>query len=103
MKETESKVKTEETKKTQEMMDAVQNSPDFICKTIVIGKIGAGKSCLLHRASKGEFLKKGATICTDRVMINTRIQDQRICSLEVWDTAGAEEYSSMTDLYYRDA
>ena len=48
-------------------------------------------------------MKKGATICTDRVVINTKTEDKKVCSLEVWDTAGAEEYSSMTDLYYRDA
>ena len=84
-------------------MEAVLNPPDFIYKTIVVGDIAVGKSCLLHRAAKGEFAKKGPTIGTDRIKINTRVVDGKICRLEVWDTAGSEAYSSMSGLYYRDA
>ena len=84
-------------------MSEVLNPPDFIYKTIVVGDIYVGKSCLLHRAAKGEFSRKGPTIGTDRVKINTTLPDQKVCRLEVWDTAGSEAYSSMSGLYYRDA
>ena len=56
-------------------MNEVLNPPDFIYKTIVVGDIAVGKSCLLHRAAKGEFSKKGPTIGTDRVKIDTRLSD----------------------------
>ena len=98
-----SQVRIEEGKETKELMEAVLNPPDFIYKTIVVGDIAVGKSCLLHRAAKGEFSKKGPTIGTDRVKINARVADGKICRLEVWDTAGSEAYSSMSGLYYRDA
>ena len=84
-------------------MQAVLNPPDFIYKTIVVGDMGVGKSCLLYRAAKGEFVKQATTVGTDRVKINTRLADNRVCRLEVWDTAGSEAYSSMSGLFYRDA
>ena len=49
------------------------NPPDIIYKTIVVGELAVGKTCLLHRAAHGEFATKGATIGTDRFIIDTRI------------------------------
>ena len=70
-----STVNNEDTKEAKDIMIEVLNPPDFVYKTIVVGDIAVGKSCLLHRAVKGEFSKKCPTIGTDRVKINTILPD----------------------------
>ena len=60
-----SEISNMESNRTEDMMQAVLPPPDLLFKTIVIGEVAVGKSCLLHRAAKGDFMKKGPTIGPD--------------------------------------
>lgn len=72
-------------------------------KVIVIGNGTVGKSCMIQRYCKGYFTKEyKKTIGVDFLerMINVQNEDVR---LMLWDTAGQEEFDSLTQQYYRGA
>jgi Ras-related protein Rab-11A len=72
-------------------------------KIVIIGDSGIGKSNLLLRYTKNEFLPEfratvGAEFATKLVIIqgiNIRVQ--------LWDTSGSEKYKSVANTYYRGA
>eukprot|EP00906_Rhabdomonas_costata_P036391 RCo051066 len=74
-----------------------------VLKVILVGESGVGKSCLLHRFLHGRFPPdQGPTI---GVEFGARVLSVRgtTAKLQVWDTAGAERYRSVTRSYYRGA
>merc|ERR1712232_965556 len=79
------------------------NSYQYIFKYIVIGDMGVGKSCLLHRFTEDKFSADSPH--TIGVEFGTRIievKGQKI-KLQIWDTAGQERFRAVTRSYYRGA
>ena len=76
---------------------------DMIFKILIIGDSGVGKSNLLLRYVKNEFMSDmrstvGVEFGSRRLTIdNTRVKAQ------IWDTAGQERYRSITSAYYKGA
>uniref|UniRef100_A0A1I8HX11 RAB37, member RAS oncogene family n=1 Tax=Macrostomum lignano TaxID=282301 RepID=A0A1I8HX11_9PLAT len=77
---------------------------DAVCKVMLIGDSGVGKTSFLHQFKDAKF--PGSTFITTvgvdyRSKILT-VDGYRI-RFQVWDTAGTERYRSISNAYYRDA
>ena len=72
-------------------------------KVVLLGKSNVGKTCLWHRYLRDRFSKDyqctiGAPFGSRQVEI-----DGNIVELQIWDTAGGEQYEAICNLYYRKA
>ncbi|KAL7135351.1 hypothetical protein ABFS83_11G088800 [Erythranthe nasuta] len=72
-------------------------------KLVLLGDMGAGKSSLVIRFVKGQFLEFqestiGAAFFSQSVSVNNAT-----VKFEIWDTAGQERYHSLAPMYYRGA
>jgi Ras-related protein Rab-2A len=78
-------------------------SYSYIFKYIVIGDAGVGKTCLLLQFSDGRFRQNhDITIGVEFGAKVIDIDEERV-KLQIWDTAGAESFRSITRFYYRGA
>jgi len=76
---------------------------DELFKVVLVGNSGVGKSKLLARFTKEEFVQDSkATIGIEFAHKDIHIQNQLIRA-QIWDTGGQERYRSITAVYYRDA
>lgn len=76
---------------------------DFMCKLIVIGDSGVGKTNIIIQFTE-EYFKDNyvATIGVDFKVKNIQVDDKKI-KLQIWDTAGQERYKNITEAYYKGA
>lgn len=76
---------------------------DFIFKFIIIGDTSVGKSCLLLQFTERQFrLDHEATIGVEFAARMIHLDDKAV-KLQVWDTAGLENFQALTTSYYRGA
>jgi len=79
------------------------NNKIFQFKLVLLGESAVGKSSLVLRFVKGQFLEFqestiGAAFLTQTVCLN-----DTTVKFEIWDTAGQERYHSLAPMYYRGA
>jgi small GTP-binding protein len=79
------------------------NNKIFQFKLVLLGESSVGKSSLVLRFVKGQFLDFqestiGAAFLTQTVCLN-----ETTVKFEIWDTAGQERYHSLAPMYYRGA
>lgn len=74
---------------------------EYIYKYIIIGDSGVGKSCILMQFIKNEFDQNKEN--TVGVEFGNKVIDVDGTSvkLQIWDTAGQEQFKSITRSYYR--
>ena len=76
---------------------------DLSFKVIVIGNSGVGKTCLALRAIKDSFDSETTpTIGFELLNMYVKIND-KIVTLQIWDTCGQETYQSVVSKFYRRA
>jgi small GTP-binding protein len=75
---------------------------DLLYKVIIIGASGVGKTNLLSRWLDNKFGDKSATINVEFAVKAFKVQDKFI-KVQLWDTAGQEQYRAVTRSYYRSA
>ena len=76
---------------------------DLSFKVIVIGNSGVGKTCLALRAIKDSFDSETTpTIGFELLNMYIKIND-KIITLQIWDTCGQETYQSVVSKFYRRA
>lgn len=75
----------------------------YALKFVLVGDSGVGKTQLLRRFGKKDFLRE--SLSTMNMEFSTRdIPFERcVIKAQIWDTAGQERFESMTKAYYRDA
>lgn len=81
------------------------DNPDESIKVIVVGDGNVGKTCMLRRFVKGDFVAQyrktiGAEFMEKDVFL--RASDTTV-KLMLWDTAGQEVFNALTQAYYRGA
>ena len=77
--------------------------PDYRFKIVIIGAAGSGKTAMVERLiTKGFSEKPKTTIGVEYSPFNLSINDFNIV-LELWDTAGQENYKSVAKTYFRSA
>ncbi|CAD8192327.1 unnamed protein product [Paramecium pentaurelia] len=79
------------------------NEYDFLFKIILIGDSGVGKTNILQRFLKNEFiLDSKPTIGVEFSTKTINVQNKTV-KCQIWDTAGQERYRAITNAYYRGA
>ncbi|XP_065923563.1 ras-related protein Rab-26 isoform X7 [Magallana gigas] len=75
-----------------------------MCKTILVGDSGVGKTSLLVQFDQGRF-QAGSFSATVGIGFTNKVVDVEgtKVKLQIWDTAGQERFRSVTHAYYRDA
>jgi Ras-related protein Rab-6A len=69
-------------------------------KVVLVGDTGVGKTCITGQVTTGSFeLDHSPTIGADHVVIRTLAGTD--VSLDLWDTAGQDQYRSMLPMYFR--
>ena len=72
-------------------------------KVIFLGDAGVGKTSIIRRQTLGTFdFKMAPTIGTGNLLSEVEV-DKRIVQLCIWDTAGQENYKSITRAYFHGA
>ena len=70
---------------------------------IIVGSMSVGKSCLLLQFTDHRFAANaGPTIGID-FLSKTMYLEERTVRLQLWDTAGQEDFQAITRAYYREA
>lgn len=82
---------------------ASSGNKNINAKLVLLGDVGAGKSSLVLRFVKGQFVEFqestiGAAFFSQTVAVN-----EATIKFEIWDTAGQERYHSLAPMYYRGA
>ena len=74
---------------------------NYLMKFILIGNSGVGKSCMLFQFIEDKF--KGNLEPTIGIEFGTKIihSNGKVVRLQIWDSAGQENYRSITRSYYR--
>jgi Ras-related protein Rab-2A len=74
---------------------------DYLFKLVVLGDSAVGKSCMVNRFSENQFLHSyDVTIGVEFVSKIINICNKKI-KLQIWDTAGQEQFRSIISSYYR--
>ena len=77
----------------------------IICKTILIGEGGVGKTCIILRFINNEY-QEGTPATTgasfaDKIL---RIKEyNKNLEYKIWDTAGQEKYRGLAKIFYKNA
>ena len=75
--------------------------PDYTIKYIIVGNAYVGKSNIIYRFVENKFSENyRATINLDFSYKNMKIND-KIFRIQLWDTAGQEEFQSISRGYYK--
>jgi len=74
-------------------------------KVVLVGESGVGKTSIINRLIHKEFndnskITIGANYTTKKINLP---QYNKKITLEIWDTAGQENYRSFTKLFYKNA
>ncbi|XP_042028653.1 ras-related protein RABF2b-like [Salvia splendens] len=72
-------------------------------KLVLLGDVGAGKSSLVLRFVKGQFVEFQESTIGAAFFSQTVAVDDATVKFEIWDTAGQERYHSLAPMYYRGA
>ena len=75
-----------------------------ICKLILIGESGVGKTCMIVRFITDEFndtiSTTGASYASKYIYFD---ECNKTIQYQIWDTAGQEKYRGLTKIFYKDA
>ena len=75
-------------------------------KFIIIGDTGVGKSCLSLQYSENRFIYShditiGVEFNSKRIILSDENNKDKLIKIQIWDTAGQEQFISITRSYYR--
>lgn len=75
-----------------------------ICKIILLGESGVGKTCIINRYVEDKFsdeqeISMGAGFSSKEL----RLSDNQLCKLDIWDTAGSEKFRSINKIFYQES
>ena len=76
---------------------------DYSCKIVLVGECSVGKKALTQRLVYDMYNKKmDATIGVDYSTKILKMSDSSLIKLQMWDTAGQENFISLIRTYYKD-
>ena len=83
-----------------------EDGGNLTCKFVVVGVSTVGKSALVYRLTRGEWIGEHvtSTIGIDFGIVSVALKAQgKTVKCHIWDTAGQERFSSMSTAYMRGA
>lgn len=98
---------TSEASSAHEVQQSVVKPADgpakYVMRFIIVGSMSVGKSCLLLQFTNRRFAANvGPTIGVDFGSSSLNIDGENV-KLQIWDTAGQEDFQAITRAYYREA
>ena len=82
---------------------ATEQKYDYLIKYITIGSPSVGKSKIVERFIKDSFNNKyEITIGVEFGEKNIEVENKKL-RIQIWDTAGQEQYKSITRTYYKNS
>eukprot|EP00483_Globobulimina_turgida_P009337 UN09356 len=89
----------------RKMDQGVRHRPcNELMKVVLIGDAGVGKTSLMQRYIFDKFIENNrSTIFVDLNHAYETLTDDTIMKMQIWDTAGQEEFQSLTTSYYKTA
>ena len=86
-----------------DVSDLTSSDHNSLFKVIIIGDSGVGKSCLMQRVTTNEFKQDHeVTVGVEFGSLVIKLE-QQIFKLQIWDTAGQENFKSITKIFYKGA
>ncbi|KAB1222148.1 Ras-related protein RABF2b [Morella rubra] len=82
---------------------ATTGNKNINSKLVLLGDVGAGKSSLVLRFVKGQFIEFQESTIGAAFFSQTLAVNDATVKFEIWDTAGQERYHSLAPMYYRGA
>ncbi|KAG6494647.1 hypothetical protein ZIOFF_042407 [Zingiber officinale] len=82
--------------------DDAQIAPE-VREGVLLGDVGTGKSSLVLRFVKGQFVEFQESTIGAAFFSQTLAVNDETVKFEIWDTAGQERYHSLAPMYYRGA
>ncbi|CAA7391169.1 unnamed protein product [Spirodela intermedia] len=82
---------------------AAMGDNNINAKLVLLGDMGAGKSSLVLRLVKGQFLEFQESTIGAAFFSQTLAVNDATVKFEIWDTDGQERYHSLAPMYYRGA
>ena len=76
---------------------------NYLLKYVIVGDAAVGKSNLLLRYTHGEFKEEYQLTIGVEFGSNNIIVDNNIFRVQIWDTAGQENFRSITRSYYKNS
>ncbi|KAG2333427.1 hypothetical protein Bca52824_004607 [Brassica carinata] len=83
------------------MAHRVEQDYDYLFKIVLIGDSGVGKSNILSRFTRNEFLLESKSTIGVEFATRTLQVEGKTVKAQIWDTAGQERYRAITSAYYR--
>ena len=80
-------------------MDSISDS----VKITLIGNSGVGKTCIIQRYTLGQYDDNSNTTRGANYSFKTIIKNDKKIKLDLWDTAGQEQYRSLGKHFYKDS
>jgi Ras-related protein Rab-11A len=84
-------------------MDKLTEEYDMAFKILLLGDSGVGKSSLLLRYTKNQFMTDMRSTIGVEFGVKFIKVDNLQLKVQIWDTAGMERYRSLTSAYYKGA
>ena len=78
-----------------------QGTYDYVFKVLLIGNSGVGKSSLIVRFSDDQFTDTHMPTIGVDFKLKTLEVDNKVCKLQIWDTAGQDRFKTITQSYYK--
>ena len=73
-------------------------------KVVIVGDQGVGKTCILQRLIENRFSSTcQPTVGTSTQAYTVTCSNGHSVTLNLWDTAGQEQYHSLTTVYFRES
>ena len=81
---------------------------DRVYKIVMLGDAGVGKTCIVNRYVKNQFSDTESTLGSNYSAKVLQLQPQGVikpvkAKLQIWDTAGGEQFRSLAPIYYKGA
>ena len=81
-----------------------ENNNIKIFKICLVGETGVGKTCIINRFVKNEFnIDEIPTSVATYAQKNVQLDEGKIITFHIWDTAGQEKYRSIAKIFYKNA
>eukprot|EP00568_Trieres_chinensis_P013004 CAMPEP_0183300312 /NCGR_PEP_ID=MMETSP0160_2-20130417/6783_1 /TAXON_ID=2839 ORGANISM="Odontella Sinensis, Strain Grunow 1884" /NCGR_SAMPLE_ID=MMETSP0160_2 /ASSEMBLY_ACC=CAM_ASM_000250 /LENGTH=218 /DNA_ID=CAMNT_0025462701 /DNA_START=134 /DNA_END=787 /DNA_ORIENTATION=- len=79
--------------------------PQAEFKVVMLGDTNAGKTSLVLRFAEGYYREAPRAATVGAFFITKRIQTSGgiTCKVQIWDTAGQQQFRAMAPMYYRNA
>lgn len=87
-------------------MQMADEDNNLSCKIVLIGETGVGKTSIINRLTKNQFEENeestmGAAYANHTIRLK-KLKNKEL-KVNIWDTAGQEQYRSLAKVFYKEA